>query len=384
MPTYGRLDIDLVRGEGAYAYDAEGKQYLDFCSGIAVNALGHSHPALINTLKEQADKIWHTSNIFKSHKAEELAKKLCDTSFADMVFFCNSGAEAAESVIKTIRKYYYDKGQKNKNRIITFKGAFHGRTMATISAAFKNTEGFAPLLDGFDKAIFNDLDSVKALINENTAGIFLEPIQGEGGVIPATQEFLQGLRLLCDEHGILLAFDEIQSGMGRTGHLWAYQAYGVEPDIISTAKGLGGGFPVGAILTTAEAGSGMIPGTHGSTFGGNPLAIAITNTVFDTIAVDDFLNTVSEVGDYMRDKISTLDGIQLVRGLGAFTGIVFNEDTSNTDILEACAKNGLLVVKAGGNCIRLLPPLNINKSHADEAVKKLQKAINAVKSLKGI
>ena len=379
MPTYARLDIELVEGKGAYAYDKSGKKYLDFCSGIAVNALGHSHPALVSALKEQADKIWHTSNIFTSTPAETLAKKLCDTSFADMVFFCNSGAEAVEGVIKTIRKHFYDKGVQHKNQIITFNGAFHGRTIGTISATFKNTDGFAPILGGFAQATFNDLDSVKALINENTAGILVEPIQGEGGVISATEEFLQGLRALCDEHNILLAFDEVQSGMGRVGTLWAHQSYGVEPDIMASAKGLGGGFPIGAVLATADAGSCMNAGTHGSTFGGNPLAIAVANTVFDTITKAGFLENTITVGNYMREKLNTLNSVKLVRGSGVFVGIMFDEDTLNTDVLKACVERGLLVVKAGENCIRFLPPLILEKHHADEAIEKLQSAIIAVK-----
>ena len=379
LPTYGRLDINLVEGSGAYAYDKGGKEYLDFCSGIAVNALGHCHPALVSALKEQADVLWHTSNIFKSDKAQALAEKLCDTSFADLVFFCNSGAEAVEGVIKIIRKHFHDKGLENKNRIITFSGAFHGRTISTISAAFKNTEGFAPLLSGFDQAVLNDLESVKAIINENTAGILIEPIQGEGGVIPASEEFLQGLRTLCDEHDILLAFDEVQSGMGRAGTLWAHQTYGVEPDIMAVAKGLGGGFPIGAILATEHASSGMVVGTHGSTFGGNPLAIAVATAVFDTVNTDAFLENVYEVGEYMREKLRTLNNVKLVRGKGLFIGIMFNDDLKNIDILKACVDNGLLVVKAGQNCLRFLPPLIINKSHADEAVNKLQKAISSTK-----
>ena len=379
MPTYGRLDISLVKGIGAYAYDKDGKEYLDFCSGIAVNALGHCHPTLVSALKEQADVLWHTSNIFKSDEAEALAEKLCDTSFADLVFFCNSGAEAIEGVIKTIRKFFHDKGLENKNRIITFNGAFHGRTIGTVSATFKNTVGFAPLLGGFDQAVFNDLESVKAIITENTAGILVEPIQGEGGVIPASEEFLQGLRTLCDEHDILLAFDEVQSGMGRAGTLWAHQSYGVEPDVMAVAKGLGGGFPIGAILATTHASSGMVAGTHGSTFGGNPLAIAVATAVFNTINTDAFLANVHQVGEYMREKLQTLNSIKLVRGKGLFIGIMFNEKLKNIDVLKHCVNNGLLVVKAGGNCLRLLPPLIINESHADEAVNKLQKAISSAK-----
>ena len=377
MPTYGRLDINLVKGSGAYVYDKDGKEYLDFCSGIAVNALGHCHPALVFALKEQADVLWHTSNIFKSDKAEALAEKLCDASFADLVFFCNSGAEAVEGVIKTIRKHFHDKGLENKNRIITFDGAFHGRTIGTISATFKNTEGFAPVLGGFDQAVFNDLESVKAIINENTAGILVEPIQGEGGVVPASEEFLQGLRTLCDEHNILLAFDEVQSGMGRAGTLWAHQSYGVEPDVMAVAKGLGGGFPIGAILATTHASSGMVAGTHGSTFGGNPLAIAVATAVFDIVKTDSFLENVHKVGAYMREKLRTLNSVKLVRGKGLFIGIMFNDDLKNTDVLKSCVDNGLLVVKAGENCLRFLSPLIINKSHADEAVNKLQKAISS-------
>ena len=279
LGTYARHDIDLVKGEGPYVYDIHGKKYLDFCSGIAVNALGHCHPDLVQTIQQQSQKLWHTSNVFTSSQAELAADTLCRTTdFAKHVFFCNSGAEALEGTIKTIRKYWHDKGKPHKNRIITMSGAFHGRTIATISAAGKGTEGFAPLLDGFDHGVFNDINSVKALINENTAAILLEPIQGEGGVVVGTPAFIQGIEHLTRTNGLILALDEVQAGAGRTGYMWSHQAYGITPDIMAVAKGIGGGFPVGAFVMNDALAQGMTAGTHGSTYGGNPMAVAIVLT----------------------------------------------------------------------------------------------------------
>lgn len=366
--AYARLDVDLVRGQGIYAFDANDNQYIDFCSGIAVNCLGHAHPELVDALTTQAQKLWQTSNVFSSSSAEHLAGIICKHSFGEKVFFCNSGAEAMEGLIKTIRRYFYAQNKPNKNRIITFNGAFHGRTIGTISAAGKGTEGFEPLLGGFDRAVYNDLESVKSAITENTAGIILEPIQGEGGVIPATTEFMQGLRALCDEHDILLGVDEIQAGIGRTGYAFAYENYGIKPDIMAIAKGLGGGFPIGAFVTTAKIAEPMVPGTHGSTFGGNPLAIAVATRVLEIVFQDKFLETVRHTGDYFGTQLAKFDNIFSVRRRGLFIGLALNEDLDNAKIHQDFVKEGLLTVKGAGNSIRLLPPLIVTPEQVDETV----------------
>lgn len=366
--AYARLDVDLVRGQGIYAFDTNDNQYIDFCSGIAVNCLGHAHPELVDALTTQAQKLWQTSNVFSSSSAEHLAGIICKHSFGEKVFFCNSGAEAMEGLIKTIRRYFYAQNKPNKNRIITFNGAFHGRTIGTISAAGKGTEGFEPLLGGFDRAVYNDLESVKNTITENTAGIILEPIQGEGGVIPATTEFMQGLRALCDEHDILLGVDEIQAGIGRTGYAFAYENYGIKPDIMAIAKGLGGGFPIGAFVTTAKIAEPMVPGTHGSTFGGNPLAIAVATRVLEIVFQDKFLETVRHTGDYFGTQLAKFDHIFSVRRRGLFIGLALNEDLDNAKIHQDFVKEGLLTVKGAGNSIRLLPPLIVTPEQVDETV----------------
>ena len=368
MGTYARLDVDLVRGSGIYAFDKNDKKYIDFCSGIAVNCLGHAHPALIDALTTQANKIWHTSNIFTSSGAESLADTICKNSFGEKVFFCNSGAEAMEGVIKTIRRYFYCADKPHKNRIITFNGSFHGRTIATISAAGKGTEGFEPLLGGFDHATFNDLESVEKVINENTAGIIIEPVQGEGGVIPATIEFMTGLRKLCDKHDILLGVDEIQAGIGRTGHMFSYQMFGIEPDIMAIAKGLGGGFPIGAFVTTEKIGSCMVPGTHGSTFGGNPLAIAVATKVLEILFNQEFLETIKTTGDYFEKQLTQFNNSFSVRRHGLFIGLVLNDDIENEVVYKTFTKNGLLCVRGAGNTIRLLPPLITTTEQVDEAI----------------
>lgn len=379
VPSYARLDVDLVIGKGAYAYDKHGTQYLDFCSGIAVNALGHCHPDLVHTIREQSEKIWQTSNIFSSEMAEQAAKRICDTThFGERVFFCNSGAEALEGTIKTIRKYFYDQGKPHKNEIITMSGAFHGRTMATICAANKGTEGFAPLLGGFKQAIFNDLESVRACITHNTAGILLEPIQGEGGVIKATPEFLKGVESLARDNNILLALDEVQSGACRTGAIWAHQLYDITPDIMAIAKGIGGGFPVGAFVMRADLATAMGVGTHGSTYGGNPMAMAIVNTMFKHFSDPEFLKHIHTIAHYFNEKLTALSNRYTIRQQGLFIALQFANDINNADMYKTLIKNRLLCVRGGENTIRLLPPLNITHTHVDEAIEKLNKALQDI------
>lgn len=378
MNTYNRLDIDLVSGQGVWAEDINGKKYLDFCAGIAVNSLGHAHPEMVKTLTSQGNKIWHTANLFTSHLAEQLAKSLCEKSFANKVFFCNSGAEAMDGAIKTIRKYFYDQSKPEKNRIITFQNAFHGRSISTVSASHRNTEGFAPLLDGFDKAIFNDIDSVKKLITPNTAAIFLEPIQGEAGIVIPHKQFIKDLKQLTIDNDLVLGFDEIQTGVARTGCVWCYECFDVEPDILTTAKGLGGGFPIGAILTTDKLAKSMGPGTHGSTFGGNPLAVAVAKTVFDITTSKQFLKNVGEMGQYLKLKLGELENVKQVRSLGLMAAIEFEKNIDSSKVFKACADNGLLTVRAACNCIRLLPPLIVEKEHIHMAIEKLKTAIKSV------
>ena len=377
--SYARLDVDLVNGEGVYAFDSNGKKYIDFCSGIAVNCLGHAHPELVKALQDQAEKIWHTSNIFSSKQAEYVAELICKNSFGDRVFFCNSGAEAIEGLIKTVRRYFYSEGKQNKNTIITFNGAFHGRTIGTISASGKGTEGFEPLLGGFEKAVFNDLESVKKVINENTAGILLEPVQGEGGVIPATKEFMQGLRKLCDENDILLCVDEIQAGIGRTGYMFSHQESEIEPDIMAIAKGLGGGFPIGAFVAKEHIAQYMVAGTHGSTFGGNPLAIAVASKVLEIVFQKDFLENVKATGEYFESKLNQFNNTFSIRRRGMFIGLVFNEDIENNDIHKVFVKNGLLTVKGAGNTIRLLAPLITTTAEVDEVIEIIKTSIEEIK-----
>ena len=376
LGSYARLDIDLIKGKGVYAFDQNDKKYIDFCGGIAVNCLGHANPELVQALKNQAEKIWHTSNIFSTQAGEKLATLLCEKSFAEKVFFCNSGAEAMEGVIKTIRKYSSQSGKTHKNRIVFFKGSFHGRTIATSSAVGKGTEGFAPLLNGFDIATFNDLESVKNIINDKTAGIILEPVQGEGGVIPAKVEFLKGVRELCDKHDMLLGFDEVQSGIGRTGYMFAHQEYGVEPDIMAIAKGLGGGFPIGAFLTTEKIGSCMVPGTHGSTFGGNPLAMAVATKVVEIVFDKDFLESVQNTGKYLEKQLLQFNNIFNIRRKGLFVGLRFNDKIPNDKAYKTFCKNGLLCVRGKDNTIRLLPPLNITNDEIDEAIKIIKLSVD--------
>ncbi|MEH3103546.1 MAG: aspartate aminotransferase family protein [Sphingomonas phyllosphaerae] len=380
MPVYPRCGVRPVRGEGVYLYGEDGSQYLDFASGIAVNALGHGHPALTKAIAEQAATLMHVSNLYGSPQGEHFAQRLVDHTFADTVFFTNSGAEAVECAIKTARRYHFANGNPERHDLITFDTAFHGRTLGTISATnqAKMRDGFEPLLPGFKYAQFNDLEGALALIDGNTAGFLVEPIQGEGGIRPASQEFLQGLRKACDEHGLLLVLDEVQAGYGRTGKFFAHELYGITPDIMAAAKGIGGGFPLGACLATAEAAKGMVFGTHGSTYGGNPLAMAAGEAVLDVILADGFLDQVAQMGERLRSSLEQLipnhDGLfDSVRGHGLMQGLKLKSD-SRRFVAHCRDHHGLLLVAAGENVVRILPPLVIDERHIAECVEKLSEA----------
>jgi acetylornithine/N-succinyldiaminopimelate aminotransferase len=379
MPTYARTDVAFERGEGAYLYATDGRRYLDFGSGVAVTALGHAHPHLVAALREQAGKVWHTSNLFRIPGQERLARRLAENSFADTAFFCNSGAEALECAIKVARRFQYAAGHPERYRLITFTGAFHGRTLATIAAGGqqKHLEGFGPKVDGFDQATFGNLNEVRAAITDETAAILVEPVQGEGGVYPAIGEFLRGLRAAADEFGLLLVFDEVQTGMGRTGSLFAYENAGVTPDVMALAKGLGGGFPIGACLATERAAAAMTPGSHGSTFGGNPLATAVANAVLDVMLADGFMDRVREMGNLLRARAEALaaahpDVLSGVRGEGLLLGLVCK--VPNGELVSRALAGGLITVAAGGNAVRLLPPLIVEEAHVDEAMAILERA----------
>lgn len=379
MPVYPRSPVRPVRGEGAYLYGEDGERYLDFAAGIAVNLLGHGHPHLTKALQEQAATLMHVSNLYGSPQGEALAQRLVDLTFADTVFFTNSGAEAVECSIKTARRYHYAKGNAHKHNLITFSNAFHGRTMATISATdqAKLRDGFAPLLSGFSVVEFNDLDAALAAIDDNTAGFLVEPIQGEGGIRPATHEFLSGLRAVADERDLMLVYDEVQCGVARTGRLYAYEHYGVAPDIMATAKGIGGGFPMGACLATEKAAAGMVIGTHGSTFGGNPLAMAAGQAVLDVVANEEFLADVHMKGERLRSALEQMipnhDHLfESVRGVGMMLGIKLKTDSRA--FVNYLRTKGLLTVAAGDNVMRVLPPLTIEESHIREFVDTLSAA----------
>jgi len=379
MPVYPRSPVRPVRGEGAYLYSEQGEKYLDFAAGIAVNLLGHGHPYLTKAIQEQAATLMHVSNLYGSPQGEALAQRLVDLTFADTVFFTNSGAEAVECAIKTARRYHFAKGRPEKHNLITFSNAFHGRTMATISATdqAKLRDGFAPLLTGFTVVEFNDLESALAVVDENTAGFLLEPIQGEGGIRPATHEFLSGLRAACDEHDLCLVFDEVQCGVARTGQMFAYQHYGITPDIMAVAKGIGGGFPMGACLATEKAAAGMVVGTHGSTFGGNPLAMAAGQAVLDVVANEAFLAEVRQKGERLRSALEQMipnhDHLfESVRGVGLMLGVKMKADSRA--FVTYLRTRGLLTVAAGDNVMRVLPPLIIDESHIREFVETLSAA----------
>jgi len=373
LPTYARVDLAFERGEGAWLFTAEGERYLDFTAGVAVNVLGHAHPHLVKALTEQAHKVWHVSNLYRIPDGERLADRLCAASFADTVFFQNSGAEALECAIKMARKYHAASGKPERYRLVTFEGAFHGRTLATIAAAGnkKYLEGFGPPLDGFDQVAFGDLDAVKRAIGPETAGILIEPIQGEGGVRVATPTFLRGLRQLCDQHGLLLVFDEVQTGIARTGELFAYERSGVKPDIMALAKALGGGFPIGACLATSDASKGMTVGSHGSTFGGNPLAMVVANAVLDVVLAEGFIERVRKNALLLKQSLAELKDrhssvIAEVRGEGLLIGLRMIPQAS--EMIDELRAEKMIAVAAGDNVVRLLPPLIIGPKEINEAV----------------
>ncbi len=376
LPTYNRADVTFVRGEGPYIFAEDGRRYLDFGAGIAVNSLGYSHPLLVEALCEQAGKLWHVSNLYRVPGQESLSKKLVDATFADTVFFVNSGAEAMECAIKMARRYHFVSDAPERFRIITFEGAFHGRTLATIAAGGqpKYLEGFGPKVDGFDQVPFNDVKAVEAAITDETAAILIEPIQGEGGIRAAPPNFLRALRMLCDAKELLLIFDEIQTGIGRTGKLFAHEWANVTPDIMAIAKGIGGGFPVGACLATAEAAKGMTAGTHGTTFGGNPLGMAVGNKVLDIVLAPDFLEHVRMIANYLRQQLARLvaehpDVFEELRGEGLMLGL--KTKVPNAEFVTRLRAHGMLAIGAGDNVVRLLPPLNIEEAHVREAMMQL-------------
>jgi acetylornithine/N-succinyldiaminopimelate aminotransferase len=379
LPTFARIDLAFDHGEGCWLTATNGDRYLDFTSGVAVNALGHAHPKVADAIAAQAKKAIHVSNLFRVPEQEKLGDRLCAASFADYVFFCNSGAEAMEGAIKTARKYHAANGSPERYRIVTFEGAFHGRTLATLAAGGqkKYLEGFGPVVEGFDQVPFGDLEAVKKAVGPETAAILIEPIQGEGGVRVPDNQFLRALRALCDQNGLLLVFDEVQCGMGRTGELFAYQRTGVTPDIMALAKALGGGFPVGAFLTTKEAGKGMTPGTHGSTFGGNPLAMAASNAVLDVMLEDGFLDRVKRTGLLFKQRLAEIKDrypnvIAEVRGEGLLLGL--RCVVPSGDLVAALREEKLLSVGAGDNVVRLVPPLVVSEAEVGDAMAMLDRA----------
>ncbi len=383
LPTYARSDLSFARGEGAFLYTASGDRYLDFSSGIAVTALGHAHPRLVAALTDQAEKLWHVSNLHRIPEQERLAERLCAATFADRVFFANSGAEAVECSIKAARRYHFKTGAPERYRLVTFEGAFHGRTLATIAAGgqAKHLEGFGPPVDGFDQVEALDIGAVEGAIGEETAGILIEPIMGEGGMREVSWRFLQDLRALADEKGILLLLDEVQTGMGRSGRLFAHEWAGITPDILAAAKGLGGGFPVGACLTTEAVGAAMTAGSHGSTFGGNPLAVAVGNAVLDVMLADGFLDNVAQMGLRLKQRLAALkdehpDIIEEVRGQGLMLGLKCK--VPNQKLVEALRAEQMLTVQAGDNVVRLLPPLIIGEAEIELAAVKLEAACAAL------
>jgi len=380
MPTYRRIDIAFEKGDGVYLYGVDGRRYLDFACGIAVTAFGHCHPYLVKALETQAKKAWHVSNLHRIPEGETLAKRLVEASFADTVFFTNSGTEAIEGTIKLVRKYQSAVGHPERYRLITFEGAFHGRSMAALAAGGqeKYLEGFGPRVEGFDQVPATaTLKEVEAAITPETAGVLIEPIQGEGGIRAFTPEFLRGLRALCDKHGLLLAMDEIQTGMGRSGKLFAHEWTGVTPDVMAVAKALGNGYPIGAFMATANAAQGMTPGTHGSTYGGNPLATAVGNAVLDLMLAPGFLDGVQQVASHLRQQLAMLvdrnsDIFEEVRGQGLLLGLKCR--LPNGDVAAAFRQAGLLTAMAGDNVVRLLPPLIIEAQHINEATDLIEKA----------
>jgi acetylornithine/N-succinyldiaminopimelate aminotransferase len=379
LPTYNRAKVSFERGEGVRVYTPEGEEYLDFGAGVAVTSCGHAHPHLVKALTEQAQKIWHTSNLYQMPGQEKLAKRLIDNSFAETVFFTNSGAEALECSIKMARKFQSANGHPEKFHIITFEGAFHGRTLATIAAGgqAKYIEGFGPKVEGFPQVPFDNFEAIEKAIGPETAGILIEPVQGEGGIRPVSAASLKRLRQICDDEGLLLLFDEVQCGIGRTGKLFAHEWAGVTPDIMAVAKGIGGGFPLGACLATARAAEGMTAGTHGSTFGGNPLATAVGNAVLDVVLADGFLDDVKQRSLLLKQRLARLkdehpDVIEEVRGTGLMMGLKCK--VPNTALQAAALDQHLLVIGAGDNVVRLLPPLVVTDADIADAVNRLDRA----------
>ncbi|MEH6546507.1 MAG: aspartate aminotransferase family protein [Sneathiella sp.] len=379
LSNYAPADLSFEKGDGPYLYGNDGRRYLDFAAGIAVSSLGHAHPRLVAALTEQASKVWHVSNLFRIPGQEVLAQKLVDATFADAVYFCNSGAEANECAIKMVRKYFSEQGQPQKYRILAFEGSFHGRTLATIAAAGQDKllEGFGPVMDGFDHIPAGDIEAVKAAISEETAAILIEPVMGEGGIRVIEPEFLRALRNLCDELDLLLVFDEIQTGMGRTGKLFAYEHAGMAPDIMTSAKALGGGFPVGACLAVEKVAKAMTVGSHGSTYGGNPMAMAVAGAVVDIMTEDGFLDHVVEMGNHLKQGLSGVvdrhpDVIEELRGIGLHIGLKCKIE--NSLLLNKLMEHGVLAAKGGDNVVRLLPPLIIEDAQISELINALDEA----------
>jgi len=379
LPTYARVDLAFERGEGAWLVATNGDRYLDFTSGVAVNALGHAHPHLVEAITKQAHKVWHVSNLYRIPESERIAERLCAASFADVVFFSNSGAEAMECAIKMARKYQSANGRPERYRMVTFEGAFHGRTLATLAAGGqkKYLDGFGPVVQGFDQVAFGDLEAAKRAVGPETAAILIEPIMGEGGVRVVPSEFLRALRRLCDEHRLLLVFDEVQTGIGRTGEFFAYQRCGVTPDIMALAKALGGGFPLGACLATAEAAKGMTTGTHGSTFGGNPLAMAAAGAVLDVVLADGFLERVRRVSLVLKQKLAAIADryptvVAELRGEGLLVGL--RAAVPSAELVDELRAEKMITAAAGDNVVRLLPPLIVSEEEIADAVRRLERA----------
>ena len=385
MPTYARVDVAFTKGEGAYLWDDQGRRYLDFATGIAVVCLGHSHPHLVAEVQRQAGELMHCSNLYRIPGQERLAERLCENSFADVVFFGNSGAEANECAIKMARKYHHVNGHPERYRVVTFENAFHGRTLATMAATgqAKILDGFGPKVDGFDHVPFDDLDAVRAVVTNETAAILVEPVQGEGGINILPDGMLEGLRAICDEHGLLLILDEVQSGMGRTGKLLAHEWTGARPDIVTLAKALGGGMPIGACMATNEAAKGMVAGSHGSTYGGNPMVVAAGNAVLDVLLKEGFMERVQELGSKLTARLEELrqrndSVIKDIRSQGLFIG--FKTKPTNMDVVNALRDEGVLTVPAGDNVVRFLPPLTIDESHIDEVIGALEQVCEKLAS----
>ncbi|WP_207540223.1 aspartate aminotransferase family protein [Sabulicella rubraurantiaca] len=381
MPTYNRADLAFERGEGAWLWTVDGRRFLDFGSGIATSSLGHGHPHLVRAIAEQAAKVMHVSNLYRVPQAEELARRHVEASFADSVFFCNSGAEANEGMVKAVRKYHAENGQPERFRMLCFEGAFHGRTLAMLAATGneKYLAGFGPPVQGFEHLPFGNMNAVRDAITPETAGIMIEPIQGEGGVRPADLRFLRELRAVCDEFGLLLALDEVQTGMGRSGKLWAHQWAGIEPDVMSAAKGIGGGFPLGAILAKEKVAQHLKPGTHGTTYGGSPLACTAGNAVLDVVLAPGFLDQVDRVARYLWRGFAALAErhptvAEGVRGAGLLIGLQLRPGIANTEMQAACVAEGLLTVAAGQNVLRVAPPLIITEAEVDQALEMLDRA----------